>query len=628
MSDDEPESDPPRGRRLGVLSLAAIGVVFGDIGTSPLYAVRECFHGDYAIAATGQNVLGVVSLIFWSVTLVVTIKYLVFVLKADNQGEGGVIALTALVDEQKGRRGRIFVLLGLFAAALLYGDGMITPSISVLSAVEGVAVAAPAFADWVLPATVAILVALFLFQHKGTKRVGSLFGPITSLWLLTIAALGVRGIVDRPDVLWALSPLHAISFISANGATGFFVLGAVFLVVTGTEALYADMGHFGRRPIRMAWLALVMPCLLLNYFGQGAALLADPSVAPEVFFALVPSALQFPVVGLATCATVIASQAVISGAFSLTRQAIRLGYLPRLRVIHTSKTEIGQIYVPAVNWMLMVVTVFLVLGFGSSSSLAAAYGVAVTTTMLVTSILFFVVATTHLGWHWLPTAGLVTLFVVVDSAFFGANISKLAHGAWFPLLIGLVGFVVMTTWKTGRLLIRDEMYGRNPTLLELAERIEFDGITRVPGQAVYLAGSPEKAPPALLHNLRHNHVVHESVAVVTVDFRDIPRVPVDEKVTVRELRPWLYHVEIGCGFMEDPHVPRLLMLASKDGFPFDPDKVSYFVGKEHVVPDRNPSMAPWRERIFAVLSRNALGATPYFNLPADRVVELGAQIEL
>jgi len=617
------------GRRLAPLTLAAVGVVFGDIGTSPLYALRECFHGDYAVAVTPAAVEGVLSLIFWSLVLVVSVKYLAFVVRADNDGEGGVLALAALVADRPGRAGRVLWLVGIFGAGLLYGDGAITPAISVLSAVEGAELIAPSLQSWALPITVVILVALFLFQRFGTLKVGFLFGPITALWLLTIGGLGLAAIIAHPQILWALGPQHAVHFLIGHGWAGFMVLGAVFLVVTGAEALYADMGHFGRSPIRLAWFGLVFPCLLLDYFGQGATVLADPSSAPHAFYALVPSVLRIPVVVLATCATVIASQAVISGAFSLTSQAIQMGYLPRLRVVHTSRTEIGQIYVPAVNWILMVCTVGLVLGFRTSSGLAAAYGVAVTATMLATTLLFSVFAVTRMGWSRAAAGALFAVFACVDLAFLAANLGKITHGAWFPLALGGLTFAILTTWKTGREKIRRALYADNPSLEALAERVERAPPSRVPGLAAYLAGSPRQAPPALMQNLRHNQVLHENVVVVTVEFRDVPRVPLAaDKVTVEAVRPWLYRVHILSGYMEDPHVPRLLTLARKQGLPFDPARASYFIGRERIVPGAGSAMPRWRELLFAFLSRNAMGATSYFKLPPDRVMELGARVEI
>jgi KUP system potassium uptake protein len=625
------DEQEPKGKRLAVLSLAALGVVYGDIGTSPLYAIRECFHGEYGIDPSPANVLGVLSLMVWALVSIVSIKYLSFVMKADNHGEGGVIALTALVEHPaalpKGR-GLIFVGIGLFAGSLLYGDGMITPAISVLSAVEGIGNITAVFTPYVVPLTVVILVSLFLVQSVGTQKVGVFFGPVTGLWLFVIAILGLRSLVQNPRVLFAVNPFYGFEFLRTNHLPGFLVLGAVFLVVTGTEALYADMGHFGHRPIRLAWFYLVFPALLCNYFGQGALLLASPEKADHPFYSLAPEWALVPLVVLATAATIIASQAVISGAFSLTRQAIQLGYLPRLRIVHTSPTEIGQIYIPDVNFVLMVTTIGLVLGFRSSSQLAAAYGVAVTTTMLITSILYFLVA--RRVWHWsLLKAGVpVALFLVVDLAFFGANISKIAHGAWFPLVIGGVVFLLMTTWKKGRAILYDKMYASNPRIDDFLAEIRANPPTRVPGKAVFMAGGADTVPPALLHNLKHNKILHTEVALMTVTTEEVPRIPRAEKVQVHELGQGFHRVIARYGFMEEPNVPHVLAIARELGLDFDLAEVSFFLGREHLLPDRRPMMAVWREKIFAVMSHNAQGATSFFHLPPDQVVELGAQIEI
>ncbi|HSF18023.1 MAG TPA: potassium transporter Kup [Vicinamibacteria bacterium] len=613
------------------MSLAALGVVYGDIGTSPLYAIRECFHGEYAVSPTPANVLGVLSLIFWSLVLIVSVKYLLFVMRADNRGEGGVIALTALVSHPAGiSRGPslIFVGLGLFAASLLYGDGMITPAISVLSAVEGLRNITAAFEPYVVPLTIAILVSLFLLQRFGTQRVGVAFGPITVSWLLVIAVLGISRLAIRPQVLVALNPLHGVEFLAANRHTGFLVLGAVFLVVTGTEALYADMGHFGRRPIRLAWFTLVFPALLANYFGQGALLLDHPEEAAHPFYGLAPAWALVPLVGLATLATVIASQAVISGAFSLTRQAIQLGYLPRLQIVHTSPTEIGQIYIPEVNYALMVTTIGLVAGFRSSSQLAAAYGVAVTTTMLITSILFFVLARRVWKWGLLAVGVLVGLFLVVDFAFFAANIAKIAHGAWFPLVIGGISFALMTTWKKGRAILYEKLYANNPSIAEFVRDLESRNIDRVDGKAVFMAGGLDTVPPALLHNLKHNKVLHREIAFMTIVTEEVPRVPRDEKVEVEHLGQGLHRLIAHYGFMEGPNVPHALALAREKGLDFELEDVSFFLGREQLRPDRRPALSLWREKLFATMSRNAQGATTYFHIPAEQVIELGVQVEI
>jgi KUP system potassium uptake protein len=618
----------PHGKKLGLLALTALGVVYGDIGTSPLYAVRECFHGEYGIAPTHQNIMGVLSLMFWTLMLIVALKYLSFVLRADNHGEGGVIALSALVGRCAVRGSWFFIGLGLFAAALLYGDGMITPAISVLSAVEGLKVVTPLFDPYVIPVTIAILVGLFLLQRRGTTRIGLLFGPVTLVWLLVIGVLGIRGLIANPKVIAAVNPWYAVKFLLENRLHGFLVLGAVFLVATGTEALYADMGHFGKRPIRITWLAIVLPMLLLNYFGQGALLLGSPDLSSQPFYALAPSWSVIPLVVLAAAATVIASQAVISGAFSLTRQAIQLGYLPRMRIIHTSASEIGQIYIPQVNWLLMVATIVLVLGFKSSSNLAAAYGVAVTTTMAVTTILFFIVA--HKKWGWsLPAAGALSLvFLIVDLSFFSANVSKIAHGAWFPLAIGACVFLLFTTWKKGRSILAEKIYSKSPSIEEFLSRIREEQPLRVRGKAVFMAGIQNALPPALLRNFEHNGVLHKEVTILTVVTEEVPRIPTMEKVEVQEFGSGFWKVVARYGYMEQPTVSHVFALARDKGLDFAIEEINFFIGREQIKSDRKPLMPIWREYIFAFLSRNALGATAFFEIPPKQVMEIGAQVEI
>lgn len=631
MIDHQSHSDQLRGRKLLLLSLVALGVVYGDIGTSPLYAIRECFFGEYGIEPSRANVLGVLSLVFWAIILVVTTKYIVFILRADNLGEGGVIALTALVGSRKGsrQRGLRFALaIGLFGAALLYGDGMITPAISVMSAVEGLKVATPFFEPYVIPITIAILAGLFLLQRRGTAGLGVVFGPITLTWLVVIALLGIRGIIREPVVLGAVNPVHAVAFFLRNRMLGFFVLGAVFLVVTGTEALYADMGHFGKRPVRLTWLALVLPALLLNYYGQGALLLADPEAAHNPFYSLAPGWALYPLVVLSTAATIIASQAIISGAFSLTRQAVQLGYLPRMKIVHTSPKHIGQIYIPQINWLLMLATITLVLGFGSSSKLAAAYGVAVTTTMVITSLLFYIVARERWGWRRLAAGLPVGLFLLVDLSFFGANIIKVSHGAWFPLAIGAAVYTLMRTWKRGRELLARRFRARTLTVDEFLENLKKDPPARVSGTAVFMTGNPKMVPPALLHNLAHNKVLHEQVVFLTVLTEEIPRVPAKERTEVEGLGNGFFTVTARYGFMEDPNVPRVLATTKDSGLDFDISEASFFLGRERYLARKKPGMPIWREKIFAFLSRNALGATAFYKIPPNRVMEVGAQIEL
>ncbi len=621
---------PVRGRYLGLLSLGALGVVYGDLGTSPLYALRECFHGAHAVPATPANILGVLSLVFWSLTFVISVKYLGFVMRAGNRGEGGILALMSLLTPPEGDRrgGRwALVLLGLFGAALLYGDGMITPAISVLSAVEGLAVATPVFAHVVEPVTVLILVALFLFQRKGTGGVGAVFGPIMTLWFLTIAALGAWRLVQEPAILAAVDPRHAVSFFVENQGRGFLVLGAVFLVMTGGEVLYADMGHFGTRPIRLVWFTFVLPALLLNYFGQGALLLRDPSAAVNPFYRLGPSWTLYPMVAIATAATVIASQAVISGAFSLTRQAVQLGYSPRLKIEHTSAREIGQIYVPTVNWILMLASIWLVLGFGTSSKLAAAYGLAVTTTMTITTILLVVVARELWKWsRW--KAALLSFFLIADLAFLGANALKIVHGGWFPLLVGLGVLTLMTTWRRGReILNRRIAEDILPIELFQPDTSQHPPV-RVPGTAVFLSRSAEGVPPALLHNLKHNQVLHERVVFLTVLTEGIPHVPQKDRAEISALGSGMYRVVLHYGFMQDPAIPDALARVKAPGLAIDEARTTYFLGHETIFASPRPGMAMWRESLFAFMSRNARSATLFFGLPPGRVVELGSQIEI
>jgi KUP system potassium uptake protein len=612
------------------LTLTAIGVVYGDIGTSPLYAMRECFFGSHSVPPTPENVLGVLSLIIYSLVLVISVKYIAIVLRADNQGEGGILALTALLPRPNGNTlGKpALVLLGIFGAALLYGDGMITPAITVLGAVEGLKVATPLFEPYVAPVTVAILIVVFGIQQHGTHRVGGLFGPIMVTWFIAISALGVSWIVRDPIVLTAIDPRHAVTFFGEHGWHGFAVLGAVFLVVTGGEALYADMGHFGRRPIRLAWFVLVLPALLLNYFGQGALLLLDSKAAEQPFFLLAPSWALLPLVGIATAAAIIASQALISGAFSLTRQAIQLGYSPRLDIDHTSSHEMGQVYVPQVNWGLMVSTILIVVGFQSSSALAAAYGIAVTMTMVITALLLHVVATER--WKWpLPVVFLITgVFLSIDLAFFGANVLKITHGGWLPLAIAAFLFTLMTTWKTGRRILAERLTARAVPLEDFMAGVNSNPPIRVSGTAVFMTAQPKGAPPALGHNLRHNKVLHEHVVILTVTTQPVPHVAQEDQVQVRALGHGVYNVVVRYGFMQDPHIPEALALAREQGLVMDIDDVTFFLGRETILVTKHPGMAMWREKIFVLMARNAVRATAFFRLPPERVVELGVQVEM
>ncbi len=625
-------NNEPRGRQFLLLTLTALGVVYGDIGTSPLYAMRECFFGTHPFPPTPENVLGVLSLIFWALLVIICCKYLLFVMRADNRGEGGILALLAMLlprHDRQGEGSRVILWLGLFGAALLYGDGMITPAISVLSAVEGLQVATPALRRYVIPCTIAILVVLFLFQKRGTTRVGMLFGPIMIIWFTAIAVLGISGIIRAPRVLTAVNPVHALNFFQHYRYGGFFVLGAVFLVVTGGEALYADMGHFGRRPIRFAWFTLVFPALLLNYFGQGALILQNPLEATQPFYHLAPAGALYPLVFLATLATIIASQAIISGAFSLTRQAMQLGVSPRMRVIQTSPEEIGQIYIPAVNWLLMITTIMLVAGFATSSNLAAAYGVAVATTMLITTILAFFVARDRWKWNF-PTAGLVmALFLVMDLSFFGANILKFAYGGWFPLVAGGAVFTLMTTWRRGRELLNRRLLEITEPLDEFLRRIAAEPPLRLPGTAVFMVRHLHGTPPMLFHHLSHHKVLREQVVLLTVISEPVPRIPAAERLEVTPMEQGFFRVIVRYGFMQSPNVPVALRECEPFGLIVDPDSATFYLGRETLIATKaRPGMTLWREKLFSFMARNALRATAFYKIPHERVVELGIEVEI
>lgn len=616
---------------LALLSLGALGVVYGDIGTSPLYAFREAIRATGGVAVDRVAVLGILSLIFWALVVVVTVKYLAVVMRADNHGEGGILALAALIlppaGAPQGRR-RTLILLGLFGTGLLYGDGIITPAISVLAAVEGLEVAAPALSAWVVPSAIVILVGLFSVQHWGTEKVGAAFGPVMITWFATLAALGVWQLLRAPGVLVAVSPTYALAFAVQRPASVFLALGGVFLVVTGAEALYADMGHFGARPIRLGWFSVVLPALLLNYFGQGALLLADPAAAASPFFRMAPGWALLPLVVLATAATVIASQALITGAYSLTMQAVQLGFLPRVRIDHTSPRQFGQVYLPAVNTALAVACIGLVLGFRSSESLAAAYGIAVVATMLITTLLLAAVARERFGWSRGLTAVVIGLFLVVDLAFLGANIRKIPAGGWLPLLVGAALFTVLTTWHRGR---RHVAQRRRLGAVELAAFVaglESTTVTRVPGTAVYLAADAGMAPSALEENLVTHHTLHGAVYVVTVHLADRARVPPDQRATVADLGAGFHMVDLTFGFMEEPDVPSALRQALSDPDSARLADAVYFIGMETIVPTDVPGMALWRERLYVVLHRNASSAARYFRLPRDRIVVVGAVVEI
>ncbi len=639
---DSPGGHPPRGKALAALSLAALGVVYGDIGTSPLYALRECFNAEaHGIPPTPENVLGVLSLIVWSLNFVVSYKYIAQVMRADNRGEGGILALLALVSK-RGRPRLLLVLLGLFGAALLYGDGVITPAISVLGALEGIEYATPVLKPWVVYIALAILFLLFLFQKKGTAKVGVVFGPIMIVWFACISVLGVRGILQEPGVLKALNPWYAVDFFIRDGLQGFLILGAVVLVITGGEALYADMGHFGKRPIRLAWYTMVLPALMLNYFGQAAQLLTHPDAAKNPFYALVPGPFLYPMVAIATCAAIVASQALISGAFSLTQQAVQLGYCPRVTIRHTSERERGQIYVPDVNLALAVGCIALVLGFKSSTNLAAAYGIAVTGTMGITTLLFSVVAREQWGWSPARVWAIAGLFFFVDLAFFAANLVKVADGGWFPIVVAILIFTLMATWKRGRIRLTAIMEENSlPVQLflnDVAKRIP----TRVPGTAVFMTSHAGGAPPVLLHHVKHNKVLHEQVILMSVKTEDVPYVPDEERVAFQELGQKFYSVTARYGFMDSPDVPAVLRGLQAHGVAVRPMDTTYYLGRETLIatagsrkaPAPSPGEAPappyltmWRKKLFILMSRNAQSATTFFGLPPNRVVEMGAQIQ-
>jgi len=616
---------------LAALSLAAIGVVYGDIGTSPLYTIKIAFSGSHAFPITPANVLGVLSLIFWALILVVSVKYIAFILRADNKGEGGIMALMALTQRVVGagtRKRWVLMTLGLIGAALFYGDGMITPAISVLSAVEGLHLATPAFDPYVIPIALIILVGLFLIQRHGTARVGSLFGPVMLLWFAVLATLGVRGILMNPQVLAALNPMYGVAFFVENGLAGFIILGAVVLAVTGTEGLYADMGHFGRRPLRLVWFGYVLPALVLNYFGQGALLLARPEAVANPFYLLAPSWALYPMVGLATAATVIASQAMITGAFSITRQAIQLGYAPRMNVTHTSEREIGQIYVPFINWTLLVGVVALVLGFQTSSNLAAAYGIAVTATMAIDSVLVFFITRGLWGWRWPVAFAVSGGFFLVDMALFSANVPKILHGGWFPIAMAVLIFILLSTWKRGRALLTERLTALAIAIEPFLDSVARHPPARVPGTAVFLTTKFEGVPHAMMHNLKHNKVLHERVVLLTVIFQDIPHIDDSERIEIWPLGNNFYKLFVIYGFKDETDVPSALELCATQGLEFKMMDTSFFLSRETLIPSAKPGMALWREKLFVSMARNAGSVTAYFHIPTNRVIELGTQVEL
>jgi KUP system potassium uptake protein len=624
-------AEVPAKQSTAALALAAMGVVYGDIGTSPLYTIKEVFGGHHPVPVTPENVLGIMSLVFWALVIAVSLKYVVFIMRADNRGEGGIMALTALVTRTSGAGPRQLwwlSALGIFGAALFYGDGAITPAISVLSAVEGLEVATPAFKPYVVPITLLVIVILFFVQSRGTASVGALFGPVMLFWFATLGVLGVAGIQHHPDILMAVNPLYAVEFFRANHLIAFLALGAVVLCITGGEALYADMGHFGRRPIKLAWFGFVFPCLYLNYLGQGALILENQEAVKNPFYLLVPNMLLIPMVVLSTFATVIASQAVISGAFSLTRQAMQLGFSPRLHAVHTSEREIGQIYVPAINWMLLLAVIALVVGFRSSSALASAYGIAVTLTMMIDTILAFIVVRSLWRWNWWQAGLFLAAFIVVDLAFFSANSVKIMDGGWFPLVLGGAIFTLLSTWKSGRALLYQRLRQDSMPLDAFITSLSYGGPYRCEGTGIFMTTNPDGVPRAMLHNLLHNKVLHERVVLLNVTMEDVPFVPEADRVEVRALPQGFYQMRVRYGFKDEPDIPAAMDLAARQGLEFDMMQTSFFLGKETIVPHHKPAMPLWREWLFAWMFRNAGSATEFFKIPTNRVVELGTQIEM
>ncbi len=624
-------SSSESGKRSGLAAICfgALGVVYGDIGTSPLYAFKEAF-GQHGVVVSPQNVFGVLSLIFWSLILVVSVKYATFIMRADNKGEGGIMALMSLAQRGvKNQRARWWIMaLGLFGAALFFGDGVITPAISVLSAVEGLKIAAPSLEPFVIPITVVVIIGLFWIQKRGTDLVGKLFGPVTFVWFATLAALGVHGIAGHPEILKALSPHYAVGFFVHNGKLALFAMGAVVLAVTGAEALYTDMGHFGRKPIRITWFAFVLPCLMLNYLGQGALVLADPRAAENPFYRLVPEIMLYPMIALATAACVIASQAVISGAFTVTRQAIQLGYIPRMRILHTSSETIGQVFLPWINRTLMILTIAVVIGFKSSTNLAAAYGIAVVGCMTIDSLLVMIVA--RRIWHWkrISVIAIGVLFLTVDLGFVVSNADKIVHGGWFPLALGVVVFTIMSTWRRGKALVSQSIRQSGLALAPFIQSISAHPPVRVPGTAIFMTANRDSVPNALLHNLKHNKVLHERNVLLTVETLDTPYAESDERTEVSALAGDFYQLTLRFGFAEDQFVPAYLQRVDACGEPFDMMDTTFFVSRESIVAVDRPGMALWRDRLFAFLGRNALSATAHFKVPGNRLIELGTQVEI
>jgi KUP system potassium uptake protein len=624
------EAVHPHGRMLPLV-VGAIGVVYGDIGTSPLYALRTAFTGQFGLSVSRANVLGILSAFAWALIIVVTLKYIMLIMRADNRGEGGILALTALVSRGVESRTHLrwwLLGLGIFGAAMFYGDGMITPAVTVLGAVEGLGVIAPALHPFIVPISIVILVVLFAVQRGGTAKLGAVFGPVMVLWFVALGLLGALEVLRGPDVLVALDPRYAVRFIENNTTIAFVAFGAVVLAVTGVEALYADMGHFGKTPIRRAWLSIVMPALLLNYLGQGALILADPGAIQNPFYLLAPEWARVPLLLLATAAAIIASQAVISGAFSLTRAAIQMGYCPRLTIMHTSERAIGQIYIPFINWSLLAAIVGLVVGFRNSDNLAGAYGIAVTLAMLIDSILIYVVMRRLWQWPLAVAIAIVVPLLAIDLTFLTSNSLKIPDGGWFPLLIGAIVFTLLTTWKRGRALLMQRLADDAMPLDLFIQSIEASPPTRVPGTAVFLTSTPNRVPHALLHNLKHNKVLHERVVFMTIVTKDIPYVPEAERSEIEPLRCNFFRIIANFGFKDDPDVPELLEDCSRRGFEFDMMETSFFVSRETLIATPTPGMSLWREKLFVSMSKNATKASEFFHVPTNRVVELGTQVEL
>ena len=618
--------------RMAALVLAALGIVYGDIGTSPLYAIKEVFSNPLLpVPITELNVLGILSLFFWSLVIVVTLKYVLFIMRADNKGEGGIVALMTLALQNTdfgGRWQKVIILLGLIGAGLFYGDGVITPAISVLSAVEGLEIISPAFKTYVIPITLVIIIALFAFQRKGTASVGRLFGPMMVIWFAVLMILGASSIFDHPGVLRAINPYYGFYYLASNGPLGFLSLGAVVLCLTGAEALYADMGHFGARPIQFAWLGYVLPALLINYFGQGALLLSDATAIENPFYLLAPTWGLYPLIALSTIATIIASQAVISGAFSITQQVIQLGFSPRLSIQHTSDEQVGQIYLPAVNWLLLITIIALVIGFKTSTALAAAYGIAVTGTMLITNIIAAVVAIRI--WKWSPWRAVLgaSPFMLIDLAFFSANTVKIADGGWFPLAFGFLIVVILLTWKRGREILENRLQSGSLKLEPFLTSLVDSGVSRIPGLAIFMTSNPASVPNSLLHSLKHYKSLHEQVIVLNVEVQDIPYVPIQKRIELHQFSKDFAQVTVHYGFKDEPNIPLALEHCHIPGIEINLMDTSFFLGRETLIPKMGSDMAYWRELLFIAMFRNSGSAMEFFKIPSNRVVELGSQVVL